>query len=153
MAESSNSTDNSSNDTNANSDRITNTTKNQITHISINNELFPIKSFKEFIIKDGETMMFNPDKGIAIPFSIDVPEDVEFFGINNLQIMQIRQQLERLKENNDHPVPNEFKHKFCAIFAGKVQLSFDTREELDAFRKSDEAAYILYTWYYADTHK
>ena len=120
-----------------------------ITHILVGDEEIPISSFNEFLIKDGHTYMFNPQKGMMIPFDVNDKQYVQLFGISDIQIKQIKSKLEEIEQNSGLIIPAEHKEKFCALFAGNVMHSFDTRKELDEFRNGPDAKHILYSYYYA----
>ena len=107
----------------------------------------PLKSFNEFIIIEGEPHVYNSQLEMAIPIDINDEKLISEFELNECNIRMLRGQLSRLQ---DEPmVPEEYNDKYCAIFGGKIFHSFDTKEELDAFRNNEgKKGGLLYSFYY-----
>lgn len=116
--------------------------------VEFEGKMYPLTQFNQFNIRDGKVYMVHPTVGLAIEIDIDNRNQTQALGIEDYNVQMIKLHLARIKENEGRQVPIGYENKFCALFSGKVFHSFDTREELNAFKNGPNNVGLMYTFYY-----
>ena len=117
-------------------------------YVAYEGEKLSLKTFTNFSYYDGQCYMMNPKNGLKIEFNIDNKDDISAFGINEHNLKLFRTQVDRAT-NTGRLVPDGYEKKYCVLFSGKVFHSFDTKEQLEAFRNDDtKNVGLTYAFYY-----
>lgn len=129
--------------------RANDVNEKEVPCLEFEGQLYPLSTFNQINFREGQVYLINPQVGLAIPLDINNEQQMKAFGIEECNVQMIKIQLERMKQNQGRQVPEGYENKYCALFSGKVMYSFDTREELDAFRSGPGSNIgILFTYFY-----
>jgi hypothetical protein len=100
-------------------------------------------------IKNGNIGFHNSTDNMTYPIEINNAHQMKALGIDDANVRILRAQLNRGQQTK-RIVPEGYEHKYCAMFFGRVFHSFDTKEQLEEFRKGPKNVELTYTFYYTE---
>lgn len=90
------------------------------------------------------------DQGVLIEIDINDQNQVDAVGLEDFNVQRARLAMANYL-GKDSPVPEDQKHRWHAIFGGKVWHSFDTAEEMEDWKK--DAPGLAFSYYTPDVMK